>query len=311
MSKIQAPHISIVTEERCLNLRELELIAANKLLPAQRASLMKHVLHCKLCSDALEGIRHSNESSVFADKIKVLNRQLYDFRVVETEAVKPRRISMNQLVAVWIFVILGLAVLLLPFVLRKSMMPEFKISEPKKNVTQVAPPTAIIAPNNTTTPVANTKIDTVKVEATNIVASNVNKPVEKKTLTTPVAVANAAASTSTSTPAPNASSDEVYYEADEMPRFHNANYTTFSKWVVAQFKAKKLTVGEAENKLVKVEFNIDDRGHIGKIRMLEGVNYDINRELIQIIGESDGWKPGRKNNSAVKVRLKLEIDLSK
>jgi TonB family protein len=111
---------------------------------------------------------------------------------------------------------------------------------------------------------------------------------------------------------PQEKSDTVkkvsYEKVDIKPKFQGTDSPiAFVKWVMANIsypeKAKKDTI---QGK-VFVQFLIDENGKVGNVKIVKGVNKELDSEAHRVISSSPDWEPGSYQGKKVKVLYNLPI----
>ena len=59
--------------------------------------------------------------------------------------------------------------------------------------------------------------------------------------------------------------------------------------------------------LVVVEFVIDTAGNVSDIKILKGINNELDKEATRVVGLMNKWRPAEQNGEKVKVSLSLPI----
>jgi len=61
---------------------------------------------------------------------------------------------------------------------------------------------------------------------------------------------------------------------------------------------------------VVVAFEIDTKGNLNEIEVIESNNEQLEEEVLRVLGISPKWKPGANNGRPVKVRYVLPVSFS-
>ncbi len=56
-----------------------------------------------------------------------------------------------------------------------------------------------------------------------------------------------------------------------------------------------------------VSFVIDEKGNIGNVKLLRGVDLSLDNEALRVVRSMPRWKPGKQGGKAVKVRYNVPI----
>ncbi len=103
-------------------------------------------------------------------------------------------------------------------------------------------------------------------------------------------------------------------EVDKRARFLKSDERGFLKdWVYQYVKYPQNAVDNGIEGNVVVEFIVGANGDIGNVRIVEGLDEEIDKEVIRVIKGSPKWKPAVKdgNKVSVKISLSVEFKLSK
>lgn len=96
--------------------------------------------------------------------------------------------------------------------------------------------------------------------------------------------------------------DIAYEVVEEMPEYPGGMSA------LLDFIQNSLQYGKANSpKRVIVQFIIDEEGNIVKPIILRGINPELDKEALRVVGLMPRWKPGRQNGKAEKVRYTLPI----
>jgi protein TonB len=102
------------------------------------------------------------------------------------------------------------------------------------------------------------------------------------------------------------SSDEVFLVPDELPSF-GENKSDLIKYILNQIN---IPVEAKENRIegkVIVEFIIGKNGEVNSVRVLRGLGWGCDEEVIRVIEEMPKWKAGKHHGKPVQVKLILPV----
>lgn len=113
-------------------------------------------------------------------------------------------------------------------------------------------------------------------------------------------------------PARGPSYDDVvaYYDCDQRPMFLNsADIAPFmEKWVYRNLKYPEGAVRDGVQGRVMVDFIIDKEGKVTDVRVVRGVDMELDEEAVRVISASPKWKPGRMNGQKVRTSVTVPVE---
>lgn len=113
-------------------------------------------------------------------------------------------------------------------------------------------------------------------------------------------------------PARGPAYDDVvsYYDCDQRPVFLNsADIRPFmEKWVYANMRYPERAVRDGIQGRVMVDFIIDKDGKVTDVRVVRGVDPDLDEEAVRVISASPKWKPGRMNGQKVRTSVTVPVE---
>lgn len=113
-------------------------------------------------------------------------------------------------------------------------------------------------------------------------------------------------------PARGPAYDDVvsYYDCDQRPTFLNsADVAPFmEKWVYANLKYPEDAVREGIQGRVMVDFIIDKDGKVTDVRVVRGVDPELDAEAVRVISASPKWRPGRMNGQKVRTSVTVPVE---
>jgi TonB family protein len=85
----------------------------------------------------------------------------------------------------------------------------------------------------------------------------------------------------------------------------------FSEYLQKQLKYPKEALANKVEGKVTVQFVVEPNGQLSDFKILKGIGFGCEEELLRLIRQGPAWIPSKKNNQAVaekiKVRLKFEL----
>lgn len=113
-------------------------------------------------------------------------------------------------------------------------------------------------------------------------------------------------------PSRGPSYDDVvsYNECDQPPLFLNsADPGKFLKeWVYQYLKYPESAVRNGIQGRVTVDFIIEKDGRVTDVRVIRGVDEELDAEAVKVVAASPKWKPGRVNGNKVRTSMSIPVE---
>ena len=94
----------------------------------------------------------------------------------------------------------------------------------------------------------------------------------------------------------------------QQPTFNGGNANEFSKWVAANMKYPEKCRQSKVQGRVTLQFVITETGEVTDVRVLRGVNEDLDNEALRVVSASPRWTPGKdKNGNIVPVSFTFPV----
>ena len=94
---------------------------------------------------------------------------------------------------------------------------------------------------------------------------------------------------------------------EEMPTFKGGNIDTFAKWVHGKLKYPRKAKENGISGRVLVGFVVRKDGKVADVKVLKGVDPDLDKEAVRVVSKSPKWTPGRAKNGVVDVNFSIPI----
>ena len=110
---------------------------------------------------------------------------------------------------------------------------------------------------------------------------------------------------------PEGNSDVVsFFECDDRPLFsNNADPRYFLReWVYHYLKYPQSALREGVQGTVMVQFIIEKDGRVSDVKVVKGVDAELDAEAVRVIEASPKWKPGRMSGNKVRAALTLPVE---
>ena len=95
--------------------------------------------------------------------------------------------------------------------------------------------------------------------------------------------------------------DIPFFLAEEKPSFNGGDANTFTKWVNERLVYPELARENGVQGKVVIQFTIEKDGRVNKIKVIRGVDSQLDKEAVRVISMSPKWKPGKMRDETVAV----------
>lgn len=101
-----------------------------------------------------------------------------------------------------------------------------------------------------------------------------------------------------------------YYDCDLRPAFLNSTDPAqfLEKWVYQYLKYPESALRDGIQGRVMVDFIIDKDGKVTDVRVVRGIDPDLDAEAIRVVSASPKWKPGRVNGNKVRTSMTIPVE---
>ena len=101
--------------------------------------------------------------------------------------------------------------------------------------------------------------------------------------------------------------EELVEELDVPATFKGGGLSDFRRWVMERLTYPKIAMDNGIQGDVIVEFVIDEKGELTRIKVLQSPDSSLSSEVIAVLKKSPRWKPGEHEGKKVKVKFVLPI----
>lgn len=98
----------------------------------------------------------------------------------------------------------------------------------------------------------------------------------------------------------------TYVVVEEMPEFPGGK-EALKEYLDSSMVYPAMALEANVKGLVMVEFLIDEQGSISRIKVLKGLGYGCDEEVIRVISRMPMWTPGYQDGKAVRVLYRLPV----
>lgn len=101
-----------------------------------------------------------------------------------------------------------------------------------------------------------------------------------------------------------------YYDCDRKPTFLGSSdpKVFLQKWVYQYLKYPESALRNGIMGRVQVDFIINEKGKVTDVKVLRGVDPDLDDEAVRVISASPDWKPGYVRGEKVKSEISLYVE---
>ena len=101
-----------------------------------------------------------------------------------------------------------------------------------------------------------------------------------------------------------------FFDCDVKPTFFRSNDPAdfLQRWVYTYLRYPQSAVEEGVQGRVLVDFIIDEKGHVGNVKVARGVDPRLDKEAVRVVSASPDWKPGIVRGKKVKTALSVYVE---
>ncbi len=100
--------------------------------------------------------------------------------------------------------------------------------------------------------------------------------------------------------------DSIYTFAEIMPQ-PESGYAKFYKYLQENLYYTQEALDKKIEGYVFVSFIVDKRGQIHNIKIIKGLGYGLDEEVIRVFSESPPWRAGYHNKEPVNVKMTFQV----
>ena len=87
-----------------------------------------------------------------------------------------------------------------------------------------------------------------------------------------------------------------FHQIAQKPTFNGGDANKFSKWVSENVRYPEKCRQSKVQGRVTLQFTVTETGQVADVKVLRGVNPELDKEAIRVVSESPLWTPGRNEN---------------
>ena len=101
-----------------------------------------------------------------------------------------------------------------------------------------------------------------------------------------------------------------YFDCDQRPQFFGSSDPRhfLKEWVYQYLKYPQAAVRDGVQGTVMVQFVIESDGKVTDVKVVKGVDEELDAEALKVVSASPKWKPGKVGGSKVRASLTLPIE---
>lgn len=99
---------------------------------------------------------------------------------------------------------------------------------------------------------------------------------------------------------------EIFTEIDEMPEFPGGQ-AKLMNWLAVNIRYPDAAQQHGVQGRVIVNFVVEKDGSISGVRVLKGVDKDLDAEAIRVVKRMPKWQPGKNNGESVRCYYTLPV----
>ena len=90
-----------------------------------------------------------------------------------------------------------------------------------------------------------------------------------------------------------------FHQIAQRPTFNGGDANEFSKWVNQNLRYPEKCRQSKVQGRVTLQFTVTETGKVADVKVLRGVNPEIDKEATRVVSESPDWTPGRNENGEI------------
>ena len=101
-----------------------------------------------------------------------------------------------------------------------------------------------------------------------------------------------------------------YFDCDQRPQFFgNSDPRHFLReWVYQYLKYPQSAIRNGIQGTVMIQFIIEKDGKVTDVKVVKGVDEELDAEALKVVSASPKWKPGKVSGSKVRASLTLPVE---
>lgn len=95
---------------------------------------------------------------------------------------------------------------------------------------------------------------------------------------------------------------------EQMPLFNNGGPENFILWIYQNIKYPETAIRDTLSGKVFVKFKIDSLGTVKDVEIVRSARWDLDSEVLRVIGSSPVWTPGKQGGKSVGIYFTIPIE---
>lgn len=105
-----------------------------------------------------------------------------------------------------------------------------------------------------------------------------------------------------------AAADAIPFASIEVkPTFNGGDANSFAKWVSENIKYPESAKEKGIEGRVLLGFVVDKEGKVSDVKVLRGIDSELDAEAVRVVSNSPKWTPGQQNGQDVKVTYTFPV----
>ena len=97
---------------------------------------------------------------------------------------------------------------------------------------------------------------------------------------------------------------------EEKPSFNGGDANTCTKWVMERIVYPEIARENGVQGRVTLQFTVEKDGRVTKVKVLRGVDPQLDKEAVRVVSMSPKWKPGKQRDRAVAVTYTFPVQFA-
>ncbi|MEG2606799.1 MAG: energy transducer TonB [Mucinivorans sp.] len=100
----------------------------------------------------------------------------------------------------------------------------------------------------------------------------------------------------------------ILFDAEEMPTFQGKDINAFRKWVGDHLEYPQMALENGVSGRVTISFVVERDGSVTKVKVMRGVDRELDAAAIKTVSASPKWAPGKNHGKAVRINYVIPVD---
>jgi len=94
---------------------------------------------------------------------------------------------------------------------------------------------------------------------------------------------------------------------DKLPKFRGLSISNFRSYIMRNLTYPKSVVRDGIGGTVYVTFVVDEQGHTENVYVTQGVDFRLDKAVVEVVTKANQWTPGMLDGKPVKVQFTMPI----